>query len=205
MGLFRRKIPDFERNLIFEKDGERMIYQRTEIDARHFMDIFPEGSKFYRIPELPKIKFKANKVQYSITDVRLLNENAVCTFLNILNTVANEPGTEEVTFKIGDDTNEDTVEIITDILMGISYTAKKGGKHGFESSSSFLVTGVDRHEAEDYKTITFKLIKDHAQAIYEYAQEHEQPNLYELVIAIEEKSREQIAAYVKEHEEILNG
>ena len=182
-----------------------MIYQRTEIDARHFMDIFPEGSKFYRIPELPKIKFKANKVQYSITDVRLLNENAVCTFLNILNTVANEPDTEEVTFKIEDDTNEDTVEIITDILMGISYTAKKGGKHGFESSSSFLVTGVDRHEAEDYKTITFKLIKDHAQAIYEYAQEHEQLNLYELVIAIEEKSREQIAAYVKEHEEILNG
>jgi len=41
--------------------------------------------------------------------------------------------------------------------------------------------------------------------IYEYAQEHEQPNLYELVIAIEEKSREQIASYVKEHEEILNG
>lgn len=188
-----------------EKEGERMIYQRTEIDARHFMDIFPEGSKFYRIPELPKIKFKANKVQYSITDVRLLNENAVYTFLNIINTVANEPDTEEVTFKIEDDTNEDTVEIITDILMGISYTAKKGGKHGFESSSSFLVTGVERHEAEDYKTITFKLIKDHAQAIYEYAQEHEQPNLYELVIAIEEKSREQIAAYVKEHEEILNG
>lgn len=182
-----------------------MIYQRTEIDARHFMGIFPEGSKFYRIPELPKIKFKANKVQYSITDVRLLNENAVYTFLNILNTVANEPDTEEVTFKIEDDTNEDTVEIITDILMGISYTAKKGGKHGFESSSRFLVTGVERHEAEDYKTITFKLIKDHAQAIYEYAQEHEQPNLYELVIAIEEKSREQIAAYVKEHEEILNG
>jgi hypothetical protein len=188
-----------------EKEGERMIYQRTEIDARHFMDIFPEGSKFYRIPELPKIKFKANKVQYSITDVRLLNENAVCTFLNILNTVANEPDTEEVTFKIEDDTNEDTVEIITDILMGISYTAKKGGKHGFESSSSFLVAGVKRHETEDYKTITFKLIKDHAQAIYEYAQEHEQPNLYELVIAVEDKSREYMVEYLKEQEEILNG
>ena len=182
-----------------------MIYQRTEIDARHFMDIFPEGSKFYKIPELPKIEFKANKVKYSVTDIRLLNESAVYTFLNILNTVANEPDTEEVSFKIGDDTSEDTVDIITDILMGISYTAKKGGKHGFEASSSFLVTGVERHETEGCKTITFKLIKAHAQAIYEYAQEHEQPSLYELVIAIEEKSREKIAEYVKEHEELFIG
>lgn len=182
-----------------------MIYQRTEVDAGHFIGIFPEGSKFYRIPELPKIEFKVNKVKYAVTDIRLLNEDAVCTFLKILNTVANEPDTEEVSFKIEDDTSEDTIEVIIDILLGISYIAKKGGKHGFESSASFLVSGVSRHETEDCKTITFKLIKDHARAIYEYAQEHEQPTLYELVIAIEEKSREQMAAYIKEHEEILNG
>lgn len=156
-----------------------MEYSRIKLDVAATPFDSMEGWTFYQRPELPKFEFRANKVKYTFTDLRLLNPAGISAFEAILQTVANTPNCEEVSFNIKG-LDEDTINITTDIVLGISYTAKKGGKNGFKFDGPFLVFEASRDE----DMITYHLIKDNAAIIYEYAQTNPKPTLLELVIAV---------------------
>lgn len=149
--------------------------------------LFKEG-KLRRLPELPKLEFKANKVKYSVTDLRYLNENAIDVFQNILTGVISERGIKEITFNIQKGTSENTLRVISDILMAMSYSAEKKGKNGYTLGGALLVTGCHRND----DSITFHLVKENAEIIFDYAMENfkydKKINIYELVIEIADKS-----------------
>lgn len=163
-----------------------MKYIRTTIEAGVFSDLLPKGSKLYMRPELPKVKFKKNGVKYAVTDLRLLNQEAIRVFEIILNTVIDTPNCREISFN-AESADEDTIHVITDILTGMEYSAGKGGKNGFSIDSCFLVTGARKTN----NIITFLLAEDHANIIYEYAQEHLQEgrtiSIADLTIVLAEK------------------
>lgn len=144
-----------------------MKYTRTTIDAGAFSNLLPKGSELYMSPKLPKIEFKKSGIKYAVTDLRLLNQVAIRVFETILDTVIDTPNCREISFN-AENVDEDTIHIITDILMGMEYSAKKGGKNGFSLHGNFLVTEV--RKAND--TITFLLAEEKANIIYEYAQKN---------------------------------
>ena len=166
-----------------------MKYSRTEINADAFSDILPEGAMMYRRPELPKYEFKANKVKYTVSDLRLLHPQGIEAFESILRIVANTPDCKEVSFDVSD-LSEDTIEIVTDILLGITYHAVKSGKNGFEMGGNFLIIGVSRKE----NIMTCQLAKPHAWAIFKYAHEKARNNepikFLDLVCAVAESALE---------------
>lgn len=177
-----------------------MKYTRTAMDAGAFSDLLPKGGKLYMRPELPKVQFKKSGVKYAVTDLRLLNQDAIRVFEIILDTVIDTPNCREVSFN-AENADEDTIHIITDILAGMEYSAEKGGKNGFSIDGCFLVTGA--RETND--TITFLLAEDHADIIYEYAQENLQEDrtisIYDLVIVLAKKSLEVFGQKLKEYTE----
>lgn len=174
-----------------------MKYIRTTMDAGAFSDLLPKGSELYMRPELPKVKFKKNGIKYAVTDLRLLNQEAIRVFEIILDTVIDTPNCREVSFN-AENADKDTIHIITDILTGMEYSAEKVGKNGFSIGDCFLVTGA--RETND--TITFLLAEDHANIIYEYAQENLQEDrtisIYDLVIVLAKKRLEIFEQKLKE-------
>lgn len=165
------------------------IYKHCEIDAGIFKHVLPEGAKLYMRPELPTVKFKHEKVTYTVTDVRLLNESAVQTFAEMLSCViADESISDKITLLIPVGVDESTVDIITDIIMGISFSASKGGKNGFYTSGAFLATGYDRSGQK----LNVHLIPDNVLAIRDYYNtvKPEKLSLFDLVIAVAKKQNE---------------
>lgn len=166
-----------------------MKYTRTKImETGAFSEFLPKGSKLYMRPELPKVRFKKNGVKYAVTDLHLLNQEAIRVFEIILDTVIDMPNCREVSFN-AENADEDTIHIITDILAGMEYSAEKGGKNGFSIDGCFLVTGARKTN----DTITFLLAEDHANIIYEYAQENLQDrtiSICDLAIVFAEKGLE---------------
>jgi hypothetical protein len=167
------------------------------MDAGAFSDLLPKGSELYMRPELPKVKFKKNGVKYTVTDLRLLNQEAIRVFEIILDTVIDTPNCREVSFN-AENADEDTIHIITDILAGMWYSAEKGGKNGFSIDDCFLVNGARKTN----DTITFLLAEDHANVIYEYAQKNLQEgriiSIYDLVIVLAKKGLEILEQKLKE-------
>ena len=162
-----------------------MEYKRFDIDGGIFQDILPDGAKLYAGLKLPEIEFKKDKVKYTVTDLRPLNENAIYTLETILGAVLSNPDTNEVSFGIEMDKCEyDKIELIIDILVAVRYSAKKGGKYGWKKDGNFLVSGARVESIDDIEVITFELIKSHADAIRECAEEKPEPSFLELVIAV---------------------
>lgn len=78
-----------------------MKYTRTKImETGAFSEFLPKGSKLYMSPELPKVRFKKNGVKYAVTDLHLLNQEAIRVFEIILDTVIDMPNCREVKYKI---------------------------------------------------------------------------------------------------------
>lgn len=164
-----------------------MKYTRTTMKiAGAFSNLLPNGSELYMRPKLPKLKFKKSGVEYAVTDLRLLNQEAIRVFEIILDIVINTPNCREVSFN-AENADEDTIHIITDILEGMEYSAKKGEKNGFSIGGCFLVVGARITN----NTITFLLAEDRANIIYEYAQENLQEDrtisICDLVIVLAKK------------------
>lgn len=137
----------------------------------------------YMRPELPKIKFKADKVTYKVTDLRCLNETAVNCFIQILTDVCNTPDCESVSFDVSG-IEQDKIDLISDIVTGIDFSYHKGGKNGYSGSSVFLTSGSEYFETGNNVTLTFTVIRDHARAIYEYAKGKDKINYFEAIIAV---------------------
>jgi hypothetical protein len=160
-----------------------MKYTRTKVDSSVFSDIMPPGGMMYMRPELPKFGFKHDGVFYKVTDMRCLNEQAINVFEQILSYVCNRPNAEEISFNITG-IDEDQVNRVTDIVSSIEYEAKKSGRNGYTISGQLLVTSSTTCIEDDEVILTFKLFKDHADAIYQYCRDKDHVNLDECVIAV---------------------
>lgn len=167
-----------------------MEYERQEIYSSACTDIFGEGVKLWRKPELPKIEFKNGKKKYKVTDIRYLNEAAVNVFLEILRAACNTPKLKHITFAAkGIDENQ--LDLITDIVSSVDCECKSGGCW-FETA--FLVTGSKVTTKENgEKFVTFNLEEEYAEIIYNYAQKHGSPvNYIDLVIALVDESEKRL-------------
>ena len=170
-----------------------MNYQ--EYDHGAFIGLLPEGARLYKQPSLPVIAFKYNKVHYEITDLRLLHPLGVQAVELVINQMMNHENLEEVSVYVLKDISEDEIQIIIDIVMGYSWKAKKGGKHGFEAAGVLLSTGSTWNENEDgTKTIKFQVIREHQKMMYEYAhsQQKHQLSIIDRVEALYIKKRDML-------------
>ena len=135
----------------------------------------------YQLPD-----YESNKAKYKVTDLRCLNETAVNCFMQILKKVCNTPDCTEVSFSTDIDENE--LNLIADIITSIDYEYRKDGKKSYSEKSVLLVTSYMYKAIEDKKICTFGLVKDHAKAMYDYAQGKKQIGYYDLVVAVAEHS-----------------
>jgi len=183
-----------------------MKYTRLETT----MNLFGMDIKVHRIPELPKLHFQRGGVKYSVTDLRVLNEHAVDAFEQMLKYVMEVPNCYEMKFIISDDTPNENVNLIVDIVTGISYSAKKGGKHGYETEGVLLAYGThyEYDEQGHIASIKFDISKDNAKAIYEYAKKKRRNNeaidYCDLVMAIADDCNRRLLSHVQEGEGIGN-
>jgi hypothetical protein len=164
-----------------------MEYERQEIKQS-----FWEGVTLWKRPELPKIEFKKGRNTYKVTDVRCLNQVAVDIFVNILSIVcANQ--VEEVGYDVTQ-LKENEINLISDILSGIECECKyRGGR----IQTVFLVSGCRIKETKKgKKEIVFELVKENANAIYEYAQTHKEKNnvfgYLELALVVVDESKKRM-------------
>lgn len=177
-----------------------MKYTRTKIDASVMNDILPPGSIVYMRPKLPKIEFKHRGILYKVTDMRFLNEQAVSVFEQILSEVCNRPNVDEISFDITG-IDGDQADRIADIVSSVDYEAKKTGRNGYSLGGALLVTGSTTCIADDEATLTFQLIKDHAEAIYQYCRDKDYVNLGECVIAVAQHELREFTDYLAHNKE----
>lgn len=154
-----------------------------------------EDAKFYKMPELPTIELKKDKVKYKITDLRYLNEQAVECVQTLINIIINSDDWGEVGF-VATDMEKDRIHLIADIMQSIRYEYEKGGKNGYSGSAGFLVMG-EKIEGNGKETkVTLHLNEEQAEIIHEYAQDKEELNFYELVIAVAEEEHRRLVERV---------
>ena len=173
-----------------------MKYERQKIDSSVF---FGDEIQLHLAPSLPRIEFKKGRTTYSVTDLRCLNEAAVNIFMDILKQVCETPNLESVSYK-SNGTDKDKVDLISDVLMGISCGRKS---RAFDSELRFLVSGVQyitKQDGEEY--ITYELIKDNTKVIYEFAASekelgHNVINYYDLAYVIIENTEKRMKKAIK--------
>ena len=136
-----------------------IVYERDEIEAG---PLFP-GMKFYRKPDLPKRKFKANNIDFTVTDLRTLNEDAARVILTMLSFCCENNDVDEFNIRILPDADPDLVELIIDIVHGFGWSAKKKGRYGYDLHSG-LVIGSER----EGDIVTFKIVKQFSNAMRDY-------------------------------------
>ena len=175
-----------------------MSYFRQEIPLVGWDDFLPDGGKIYMRPDLPKIEVKRGKTKYTITDLRLLHPIGVETLKQIVTIVANEP-TDEVRFLIPIEQDDETIDIVADIVTGFSVDAKRrGGKY----SGGRIVSGTTVEHCENGgRTITFHVVKEFAEDVYEAAQNNNSKSLdfYGLVMDYTDKQFDEMMEWIREN------
>lgn len=169
-----------------------MAYRRDEIEAGAFAGLLPDGAKLYRRPQMPVVEFKHGGIKYSVTDFRLLHPYGVQAFEMCLNEMIKTPDAKECRIETTTEVDEDTVQKISDILLGFGFTAKKGGKKGFEIGSC-VIGSISTTREGDKTVIIAHFADDFAKHVYEYGRLHpgEEITLSELVIySVEEKHKD---------------
>lgn len=167
-----------------------MEYKRTTIDGSALLFGLPEEMKkdiqFSKLPELPMLTFKKNKTTYKITDIRYLNENAINALQVILNAIAQDSEEiEEVNFKIQKGTKEETVDLITDILMAINLEVKTVGKNSCSCSGALLIIGSTITKEDDGDDIiSYRLIKPSAKIIHDCIKENGCMSWFDIAVAV---------------------
>lgn len=147
-----------------------MKYDRQEINPVVFRDIIPDDVVMYMRPEMPSVEFKRKGVKYSMTDLRLLHPLGVEAFELCLNTMLNNPEIRECSIQCND-LDDNTIKIITDIVMGFQCTAKKGGKHGFFTGATPIYKTVcEKSENGNPIKMAFHITDSFARCVYKYRQ-----------------------------------
>jgi hypothetical protein len=164
-----------------------MIYKTRYVDVM--------GMKGHFYPKLPSIEVNNYKTRCMVTDIRYLNEKAVVAIERIIKTVATGKNCEQVSFNMtGIEENE--IDLINDILGGIRIEATKRGV----GSGVTSITGsterkvIESNDKEKHITETFYINPYVANAIYEYAQEHEEINYFDLMCYVGAQMFEKMGA-----------
>lgn len=177
------------------------MYREKIDDHGHFKDILPDGYELYMSPKLPKISFKRDKVIYTVTDIRYVNETANNTLSLIISAIADSdtPDIDKVSVTYNAGIDDDKIEIVTTILTSLRASAKKGGKYAWNHSGCFLITGTIRKG----NTIEYLLDKWQAQSVREYCRERTDKNVeyFDLVPYVLNKSRERMIKALEERGE----
>ena len=144
-----------------------MKYERHYEDASRV--IFPwMPGKIHRVPELPRVKFKKDKVEYEVTDVQCLNESAVFCLEQIILTAANERDATECNIETSKDfdNSDNKIDLIADIVMAMewSYSCENGNGGAGSFVEAF---GVDERDDGSY-VLRFRIPKETANGIYQY-------------------------------------
>ena len=172
------------------------MYERKKVDSKAFVGIIPEGMEVYMAPNLPTVTIKRKGVKYEITDLRLLHPSAIETVGEIISEIRDNPFADEVVFGVNCD--ESTVDIIIDIVMGISCKASKGGKNGWLNNFTVFSTSAQRRYDKDRKEVAFHLIQDNVKTIHNYLVSVGNPenvNYYELVMEVADTNHLMLEAY----------
>lgn len=156
-----------------------MKYKRASIDYSFFGTPYKLGT----LPELPMIEFKRGKWTIKVTDFRCLNEHAVLAFENCLLTAATVEEAEFVQFDVSG-VDRDMVDLVSDICLSIGYEARK---RGYSIGGTFLVISCRIVN----NVLTMDLARNHAKAIYEYAQSQDSKdeinlNIVDMILHIAE-------------------
>lgn len=172
-----------------------MKYERQEVvDKSFFSSFLPEGSVIYEGLHLPTIKFKKDHVEYEVTDLRPLNQDAIHVFEVIIQLIKENPEMYEWKFEIPEDFTDDYVKLIVDIIMGMSVKATKRGKNGYSSEGMLLFCSAHMNECDGKRYLTlYPHDPDGVKAIYECVKENEETSLFDIAIAvIAERNRDDI-------------
>lgn len=146
----------------------KIAYKRNEFDTS---PLFP-GKGFIR-PPLPEIEFEESNhpgVAYKITDLRLLNENAVSVFLGLINYISEHPDAQGITIQFDERVDKCTLYAIADIVTGVNIEARKRGRSGWLWGGLFLVEGTKAEEKK--KQIHFYFCKDRVKLIHDFITDH---------------------------------
>ena len=174
-----------------------MAYTRFEIEPGAFADILPEGAKLYKRPALPEIELKKGNVRITVSDVRLLHPSGVAALEETINQMANIQDLEEVRFDIPDDMDDDTLNIIIDIVSGYSFSAKY--RNG-DFEGGCLVTGSEvMRTSEGGGKLTFHAFREFARFVYQYAQDHRNVDLISIIFLFVERHRAEINAWMRDN------
>lgn len=147
-----------------------MSYFRQKIDPGPFEDLLPDGAEMYQRPELPTLEFELDGVIYTLPDLRLLHPVGIIAFNACLNEMINDPDARECRARVAADTDDDTLLIAEDIVLGFRYGAKKKGKNGWEVNSGIILRVNVEHLSNGDRILTFEFERGFAQYAYEYAQ-----------------------------------
>lgn len=167
---------------------------RQYINIELFKDLLPDGAKFYVRPEMPKIEFKRDGIKYKMSDFRLLHPLGVDAFKICLGAMLNNPDASGCRIECAEALDEETMDVIKDIVMGFSFEAEKGGKHGFMVGSC-VVGGVHEEETENgNQVLVFHFSDNFGKYAYEYNQAHkgETIRLEDLVVYAVGRIREEL-------------
>ena len=153
---------------------------KHEIDAGVFSDMLPEGTKLYKMPELPKNKYKKGRREYEIPDMRLLHPLGLAALERILNEINQDSGAADVQIGLSPAVDDDTEEIIKSIIMGITFNAKCRG----HEIGSCICYGVSTEKEDNERLLTFHLNDNFVKAAYAYLDGKERINFIEMMIAV---------------------
>lgn len=136
--------------------------------------------------DLPECEFKIGKVKYKATDLRLLNPLAIRALEMILSCIKDNPNAKEVTINV---INLDKSDIfaVKEIILGLSYVAKKGGKNGFSVDSKLFSSTVHYVRSKEEHLLTFEFhdgISDELKALHNYFNSVEPPYQYTNIVKI---------------------
>lgn len=165
---------------------------------------FFKNAKIEMSPDLPMMKMKVGGVKYEFTDITYLNETAKVLITAIIKEMASTTAYAlddglGMEFKLPKDADERNLLLALRVVTSLKYKIKK---RGAEVNGCLLVSGYEHHMyGDEGDVIAFHLCRDHAAAIWRYAQAHpEELGYIEAAVAIADDSINRMSLAIAEME-----
>lgn len=139
--------------------------------ADYFMIPDIDFAEFYTLPSLPMVTFKSEGIEYTYPEILLLNMDGVSAFIDVFRCMLDHPENGVKTIHLSKGISDIAKKVIACIVMGMTFKARKKGRHGFVCSTS-LMSSFSIHE----ESIDFGWIPEMARNISTYF--HEKDILY---------------------------
>lgn len=138
----------------------------SKVLLKKALEIFENPEKIHQIPTLPKIKLKRKKATYTVPDLRLLHPYGQKMIENVFKDIiygnTTVSGNEEIVqYAIPIDIDDKTLEIINDIVVGLSCEAEyKDG--AYDCNSLIYAFSVKKHDDNGGRIVTYHVCKEFA-------------------------------------------